>query len=187
MCSPTAGACAATGGACTINNDCCSRSCQGGQCFAPVGVYAASTSCTGDVPTDLTCGAGELKASISGSDSSQTFSGPFKVCGTGSGFSPNGQVGITWFHPALPSTGTSIIDTADASGNVVYSATQAHQTCTLAEYQTPVKVVISDEATGELVTFDGNVPTCFVCFRVILDDGTVTTPVCPTDFNGGCP
>ncbi len=192
-CAPSAAACSANGAACAANGGCCSGTCQGGQCFAPVQLYTQSTSCVGAVPSDLTCQTSQppadpvLKVSLSGTDSSQVASFPWKICGTGSGFTPGSQVGINYVHPRMDPA-TKIVATADASGNAKFTAEHGRVAlCTLQEFQTDIRTFFSDQASGRTleVTFS-QIPTCFLCSHVQLADGSVATPSCGTDFNGGC-
>jgi hypothetical protein len=182
VCSASGAACSANGSSCSMNATCCSGSCQGGLCFATVGIYTASTSCTGDVPSDLTCGNQGLQVHLAGEDPFQTASAPFTLCGTGTGFTPGGQVALTLFHSTITSPQTHIVATADAAGAIAFTDTRSRVgDCTTDQLFEPVIAGISDQETGDTAAIEGLVPTCFLCATV-----NGIPPSCPFSFGGGC-
>ncbi len=180
--------CSANDATCTVDSNCCSGSCQGGRCFPQVQVYTQSTSCTGDVPSDLTCQISgpeeeELNVDFSGAFQGFFSDDPFKVCGAGTGFTPGGQVGLTYIHPKLP-TETKIVGTADANGAISFDDHEVgFSVCTQEEWETQATTVISDEATGRVIQTFSGVPRCWVCMAYITPEGDlVDAPPCGVGF-----
>ncbi len=186
--------CAANGGACAGNDDCCSGSCQGGQCFAGTQIYAQSTSCIGDVPSDLTCGTSTpptpvpMHVTLRGEDRSELASWPFRLCGEGQGFTPNGEVTITVYHPTQPGQ-TRYAATADADGNFVMADLlfDGVTLCTESVARTDAVVIFADEASGQTIEPFGTIPLCWFCDYYTPDDGGSSVETfCSNTLNGGC-
>jgi hypothetical protein len=179
LCTAGIVACTATGGACTVAADCCSDSCQGGQCFAPVALYTFSGGETDVIQPP------QLKVEIS-AQVGQVY-GP-TVCGTGSGFTPNGQVGITYrdvpgVTPAADGTIATqkiVIGTADGLGNFEFfdtSQVSKGVPCDDADRALDPYVILTDEATGNTVENQFGLWSCMWCTNV---------QQCLTETNGGC-
>lgn len=190
-----ASTCAGNSGVCTGNGDCCSGSCQGGLCAPVTQIYTQSTSCIGDVPTDLTCGtsappqAPPLYVGLAGNDTSQLASYPWQLCGDGSGFTPGGEVTMTMLHPNQSAAPISV-GLADASGEFSFDEDFYRTiTCSEDEYFFDTQVIFSDVASGRTfeVTFNG-VPGCWQCLGYLPDDGGafIVGGACGSSFGGGC-
>ncbi len=103
----------------------------------------------------IACSAAEI--SLSGAAGDFASTGPI-ICGTGTGFSPNGGVSIEYIGvPSGEPAEVIGVATADANGHVQFTDlsqenAENHGPCTNAQELTSVQVVITDEVSGCTIT-----------------------------------